>query len=91
MEYFIAWAVFLLLCIIAVPVASMLDKRKSRPASPGFDDSQFADDNYEQEGDVEPLEDGDAFGGGDELSAEGFSESAEPVVDDFSAFEEEFN
>ncbi len=91
MGYSIAWAVFLVLCIIAVPVASMLDKRKTSAPKERYDDSDFSQSDDQEQDEIEPLAEDDALAEGQDFAAEELPESMEPVVDDFSAFEEEFN
>jgi hypothetical protein len=90
MLYFIPWAVFFLVVISAVPIASFLEKRKypkpkSEPKSVGDDDG--SGESAESD---EPAADADeAFG----TPADG--EVAEvqfdaPGGDDFSAFDDDF-
>ncbi|MEM9365633.1 MAG: hypothetical protein AAGD07_06520 [Planctomycetota bacterium] len=98
MIYFILWAVFLLGCIVAVPVAQMMENRKRRAllgpeaAQAGFEDeeeAEFTDGEFQDEGvqEVASFEEGggDGFEGmGDD---NGFGEAS---ADDFAAFDEEF-
>ena len=93
MYYFIAWAVFLGICSIALIIAAVMDKGSAPAAAAGFDEEGDGQQEYEQyEEDPEPLAEGDAFAdAGDGFAAEGMPEAGEPVADDFSAFEEEFN
>jgi hypothetical protein len=95
MLYFVAWVVFLLLCIIALPVASVMDKRKvhaglSSAGETGFAESEFQDD-FAGDEQAEPAEvQDDGFGGEQAFPAEEMADMGEPVQDDFSAFDEEF-
>ena len=93
MLYFIVWVVFLLLAIIAVPVASMLDKSKQSAAyADSYDESDpYADpdgaESLDDGGDLEPLED-DGFGGGDDGfggggASDGFGDVPEAGEADF--------
>ena len=88
MLYFIPWVVFLLIVVLAVPVASYLEKRKYAAAhptpTPESDEHSEAVDEAEMP--VEEFAD-DGFGG--EGGAE-FAEVETPGGDDFSAFDEEF-
>jgi len=94
MPYFIAWVVFLLSCIIALPVASMIDKRKMQAGLPsaggaGFDENEFQDEfSGEDQAPAEVQDDG--FGGDQAFPAEEMADMGGPVPDDFSAFDEEF-
>ncbi len=91
MVYFVAWAVFLFVCFLAIPVAVMMDKRKAESAMSSFDESGFAEETYGQqdEGDVEPLGEEDSEPPAD-FPADELPDAGEPVLDDFSAFDEEF-
>ena len=90
MLYFIAWAVFLVLCIIALPVASMMDKRQAANAMSALDDSQFGQDEFEDQGELEAVAEEGVIAEDDGFPAEEVAEAAEGVLDDFSAFDEEF-
>lgn len=94
--YFIPWAVLLVFVILAVPIASWLEKRKMRAAygetSDTFGDDEIGDEAGEasegeavaEEGGGEDVLDGDA-GFGEEG---GFGGEGEFGGDEFSAFEE---
>ncbi|MGB7345435.1 MAG: hypothetical protein WBD20_14570 [Pirellulaceae bacterium] len=101
MIYFIFWVVFLLLAIVAVPLAMMLDgKSRQRVAYGGaYDESvgdEAMDDGAVGDDGLQPLDD-DGFGAAEAVDDFG----AEPIGgdddfggadfggDDFSAFEEE--
>lgn len=92
MIYFILWAVFLLGCIVAVPVAQMMENRKRR-AHLGPEAAQAGFEEEEPEladGGVEEVASFDE-GGGDGF--EGIGEDngfGEASADDFAAFDEEF-
>ena len=93
MMYVIAWGVFILICIIALPVAAMMEKKQSGASAASYDQPEFAEDEYSDqgEGEVEPLAEGDAFGDAQQdFPAEEMPDGGEPVMDDFSAFDEEF-
>ena len=78
--------VFFLVCVIAVPVVAMMDKRGA-PSVPAYDDS-FEQDEYD-DGDEELLEDEDAFQEQTpDFPAEELPPADEPIADDFSAFDE---
>ena len=92
MLFFIPWVVFLLLIIIAVPIAAMLDGRKARSSYDSYDSGMGGEMDDES---LEPLEDA-----GDGVLEEGSIQEGgqdpdDPfgtgAPDDFSAFEEEFN
>ncbi|MCG8648455.1 MAG: hypothetical protein MI861_01400 [Pirellulales bacterium] len=94
MLYFIPWVVLFLVCIIAIPIASMMDKRKMQAAYDGYEGS-----GLEGVDDDEPLEGfDDAEDGGGVLEEGSIQEGAQDpddpfgtgAPDDFSAFEEEF-
>jgi hypothetical protein len=97
MYYFIGWVAFMLICMLALPIAAMMEKKRqaaSMAAAGGAgqgDDGFGQEDEYPQEyGEAEaPQEDAFAEAGGD-FPAEELPEAGEPVVDDFSAFDEEF-
>ena len=84
MIFFIPWVIFLLFVILAIPVTSMLEKRKYKAAMA----DQYGDESFGEEavddGGAEMLE-----ATGDE--AAGFGDVPEPAGgNDFSAFDEEF-
>lgn len=86
MLYFIPWAIFLMFVILAVPIASYMEKRK-HPSSIPEPESLGDDDVFESDGPVADAD--DSFGG----SAE--EEPAEVQFDasggdDFSAFDDDF-
>jgi hypothetical protein len=101
MIYFIGWVVFLLLAVVAVPVAMKLEgKSRQRVAYDGGDEStdQHADGAAENDdGELQPLEDAadgfgeaeavDDFGGGD--LGDGNDFGGEMGAEDFGAFDEE--
>tara|TARA_R110002049_G_scaffold27321_2_gene94014 strand:- start:87128 stop:87397 length:270 start_codon:yes stop_codon:yes gene_type:complete len=88
MLYFILWVIFLLFVVLAIPVTSMLEKRKYRS---GVAD-QNAGDSGEEFGDEEPIEEqpaaDDDMGMGDDMGE--FADSTPAAGDDFSAFEDDF-
>lgn len=87
MLYFIPWALLMLVCILAVPIAAMMEKRRARAAFDGVEsgEEEMADD--ESEADAEPAADEEAV----EVEAAEPEETLDAVAaDDFSAFEEEF-
>lgn len=88
--YFIPWALFLLVIILAVPIVSMLEKRKSRAAFEaahgGFDEDEevgeeaeeaVAEEAVAEEGEAEAVVEVDGFGG----------EGGDLADDEFAAFE----
>ena len=94
MLYFIAWVVLMLAAILAVPIVSMMEKR--RLEGPRIKKSK--DDEEAAVGDdgepLEPLAEGEG-----EIAEEAAVEESDatpedplgaPVPDDFSAFDEEF-
>jgi hypothetical protein len=89
MLYFIIWAVFMVACIVALPVASMMDKRKMAAPESSLDDAAFSEDAFQEDSEGEAQAD-EAFGEADQFPAEEVAEAGEPVLDDFSAFDEEF-
>ena len=75
--YFLPWVVFVLLVVIAVPIAAMLEKKK-HPATP---EDQFAgEDVFEQEEEMQSFEEVEPVM--EEIPVEGGN--------DFSAFDDEF-
>ena len=86
MIYFIAWCVFLLIAVIAVPIASMLDNRGSSPS--GYDDGSFEDDDMDHanealgvaddDEDLQPLDEGDGGFGG---ASDGFGDAGDGFGD----------
>ncbi len=79
MIYFIPWALFLVSIILAVPVASWLEKRKyaipkDKSIVDGPDDEVVATDDVVMEAEAEPAE----------------VQFDSPGGDDFSAFEDDF-
>ena len=91
MVYFIVWAVFLLGCILAMPIASMMEKRNS-PHQAAMMDDQYGQDDYQEDYEsMEPPAEDDGFGGEQAFPAEEMPDMGEPVADDFSAFDNEFN
>lgn len=92
MLYFIPWVVLLLVTILAVPIASMMEKRKMQAEYGGYDDGG-GDVSLTDDDELEPLEDGD----GAVLEEGSIGEEQNPddpfatgAPDDFSAFDEEF-
>lgn len=95
MLYFIPWVVFLLLVILAVPIASMLEKRKhpkpepvDEPVLDEEDGDPMAQEQLADDGawpaEADPV---DSFGGADPAGDASF----EPVGDDaFAEFEDDF-
>lgn len=93
MMYVIAWAVFLLLCVVALPIAVVMENKRAAAAASGYDETRYGDEAYAEpdEGDVEPMSEGDAFDDQQaDFPAEEMPDTSEPVADDFSAFDEEF-
>jgi flagellar biosynthesis/type III secretory pathway M-ring protein FliF/YscJ len=94
MLYFIAWVVLMLAAILAVPIVSMMEKRKlegPRKKKTKDDEEAAASDDGEP---LEPLEEAEG-----EVAEEGAIQESDanpedplgtPVPDDFSAFDEEF-
>ncbi|MFK8113846.1 MAG: hypothetical protein AB8B91_16715 [Rubripirellula sp.] len=84
MLYFLPWVLFLLFVILAVPVASMLEKRKMQASYGGgvsdeFTDVEGGDAPMDME---EPQEDG--FGGDAEEPLEGFGDENDLGGDAFA-------
>lgn len=95
MIFFIPWVVFLLTVILAVPIASMMEKRGMQAA---YDGGYDAEAGYDEAGglsdgdeELEPLDDG---AGMEEGTIEPQQDADDPfgngAPDDFSAFDEEF-
>lgn len=89
MLYFVPWVVFLLAVALAVPVVSMLEKRKHAPPKPAKDESIDQD--------AVSAEDVDMGNSKGELGDESMQDFPEedvqidaPGGDDFSAFDEDF-
>ena len=91
MLYFIAWVVLMLAAILAIPIASLLEKRKLKPAG-----TEATDEESEaaEEDELEPLEEGEGpllEEGAVEAEGQSPEEAFDTgAPDDFSAFEEEF-
>lgn len=86
MLYFIPWALFLMLVILAVPIASFLEKRKHQSSTP--EPESFGDDDAAES--REPVADADeSFAGSVEEEPVEVQFDA-PGGDDFSAFDEDF-
>ena len=86
MLYFIAWVVFLLVVVLAVPIAAFLEKRRYAAANPR---SEIEDDqaSFEEAESADPGEPDDGFGGEEVVE---FGEVEATGGDDFSAFDAEF-
>ncbi|MDB4809776.1 hypothetical protein OAH34_01125 [bacterium] len=83
MIYFIPWAVFLLVCIVAVPVASVMEKRKRLRAMEGLSED-VSDSTGEEIVEEAEVEIGDQAGFGD---AEFGAAEVEPSSDaEFEGF-----
>lgn len=86
MLYFIPWAVFLMLVILAVPIVSFMEKRKHQLSMP--QPESFGDDDVSESD--EPVADADeSFGGAAEEEPAEVQFDA-PGGNDFSAFDDDF-
>ena len=76
------WPVLLLGCVLALPIASMMDKRKARAAMGGYDEPTFDDEPEYQGEEVAEVQ--------EEFPQEEMPALEQPAADDFSAFDNEF-
>ncbi len=89
MLYFIPWAIFLLLVLLAVPIASMVEKRKYHASMPTPDPAVDDPASGDVDADAMDASPDDEFGSPVEEEVAEVQFDA-PGGDDFSAFDEDF-
>lgn len=89
MLYFICWAAFLGILILATIIAAVMDKSGGKktsavaPAETGMDEAEFDAADIDEAVPEEPMD-------MQEMPADSVEAFGEPVADDFAEFENEF-